>query len=70
MSDTIQPLPPVPDGIREAAQRGILVPFIGAGVLLLTLLAESGQKQEAIKCAEMARGITEPSILRAALDGR
>jgi hypothetical protein len=32
VSDTIQPLPPVPDGIREAAQRGILVPFIGAGV--------------------------------------
>jgi hypothetical protein len=25
---------------------------------LLTLLAESGQKQEAIKYAEMARGIT------------
>ena len=32
MSDGILPIPPLPDGIREAAQRGILVPFIGAGV--------------------------------------
>lgn len=32
MSDVILPLPPVPPGIAEAALRGILIPFIGAGV--------------------------------------
>jgi SIR2-like protein len=32
MPDQLLPIPPVPDGLREAAQRGILIPFIGAGV--------------------------------------
>ena len=32
MSDAILSLTPVPDGLLEAAQRGIRVPFIGAGV--------------------------------------
>jgi hypothetical protein len=32
MPDQMLPIPPVPDGLREAAQRGILIPFIGAGV--------------------------------------
>jgi len=32
MSDAILQLPSVPEGLREAAQRGILIPFIGAGV--------------------------------------
>ncbi len=32
MNDLIAPLPSVPDGLREAAQRGMLIPFIGAGV--------------------------------------
>lgn len=32
MADELLPIPKVPDGLREAAQRGILIPFIGAGV--------------------------------------
>ena len=32
MADTLLPIPQVPEGLREAAQRGILIPFIGAGV--------------------------------------
>jgi SIR2-like protein len=32
MPDQLLPIPPVPEGLREAAQRGILIPFIGAGV--------------------------------------
>jgi SIR2-like domain len=31
MSDDILPVPRIPDGLREAAQRGVLIPFIGAG---------------------------------------
>lgn len=31
MSDEILPIPTVPDGLREAGQRGILIPFVGAG---------------------------------------
>ena len=31
MSDAILPIPTVPPGLREAAQRGVLIPFIGAG---------------------------------------
>lgn len=31
MSEEILPNPPLPDGLREAAQRGTLIPFIGAG---------------------------------------
>ena len=31
MADELLLIPPVPDGLREAAQRGNLVPFIGAG---------------------------------------
>lgn len=31
MTDQILPIPPMPDGLREAAQRGILIPFVGAG---------------------------------------
>ena len=32
MSEGILPIPPIPSGLREAAQRGSLIPFIGAGV--------------------------------------
>jgi hypothetical protein len=32
MSDVILPIPDVPDGLREASQRGVLIPFIGAGL--------------------------------------
>ena len=35
MSDEIPPIPPVPEGIREAAQRGTLIPFIGAGASVI-----------------------------------
>ena len=31
MSEDILPIPPIPSGLREAAQRGTLIPFIGAG---------------------------------------
>ncbi len=31
MADELLTIPKVPDGLREAAQRGILIPFIGAG---------------------------------------
>lgn len=31
MSADILPLPRIPDGLREAAQRGTLIPFVGAG---------------------------------------
>ena len=31
MADEILPIPPIPDGLREAAQRGTLIPFVGAG---------------------------------------
>jgi hypothetical protein len=32
MVEQLHAIPPVPDSLREAAQRGILIPFIGAGV--------------------------------------
>jgi len=32
MADELLPIPKVPDDLREAAQRGNLIPFIGAGV--------------------------------------
>lgn len=35
MDDQIKAIPDVPPGLREAAQRGILIPFIGAGASLL-----------------------------------
>lgn len=31
MTEAILLIPPVPDGLREAAQLGVLVPFVGAG---------------------------------------
>jgi len=31
VSEEILPIPPVPDGVREAAQLGTLIPFVGAG---------------------------------------
>ena len=31
MADQLLPIPQVPKGLREAAQRGVLIPFIGAG---------------------------------------
>ena len=31
MSEEILPIPPIPGGLREAAQRGTLIPFVGAG---------------------------------------
>ena len=36
MADELSLLPEYPEGIREAATRGVLVPFVGAGVSLLT----------------------------------
>jgi len=35
MSDDIRPIPVVPDGLREAAQRGKLIPFVGAGASVI-----------------------------------
>jgi len=35
MSDGILPIPAIPSGLREAAQRGVLIPFVGAGVSVL-----------------------------------
>lgn len=35
MSDEILPIPAVPDGVREASQRGTLIPFIGAGASVI-----------------------------------
>lgn len=35
MSEEILPIPAVPDGVREAAQRGTLIPFIGAGASVI-----------------------------------
>ncbi len=35
MSDGIPQIPPVPDGLREAAQLGTLIPFVGAGASIL-----------------------------------
>lgn len=32
MPDELMALPSIPDGLREASQRGLLVPFVGAGV--------------------------------------
>src|ERR1017187_5797415 len=32
MADELLSIPPIPEGLREAAQLGILIPFIGAGV--------------------------------------
>ena len=32
MSDPILPIPRIPDGLRQAAQRGRLVIFVGAGI--------------------------------------
>ncbi|TKB68425.1 MAG: hypothetical protein E8D47_02955 [Nitrospira sp.] len=31
MSEDILPIPRIPDGLREASQRGTLIPFVGAG---------------------------------------
>jgi len=35
MTDGILPIPAIPSGLREAAQRGVLIPFVGAGVSVL-----------------------------------
>lgn len=35
MSDQILPIPTIPPGLRDAAQRGVLIPFVGAGVSVL-----------------------------------
>ena len=35
MSDEIPLIPVVPQGLREAAQRGTLIPFVGAGASVL-----------------------------------
>ena len=31
MAEQIRPVPPIPQGLREAAQIGVLIPFVGAG---------------------------------------
>src|SRR5882757_7935564 len=35
MSDEIPPIPVIPQGLRDAAQRGTLIPFVGAGASVL-----------------------------------
>lgn len=35
MSDDILPIPELPDGVREASQRGTLIPFVGAGASVI-----------------------------------
>lgn len=35
MTDGILPIPTIPPGLRDAAQRGVLIPFVGAGVSFL-----------------------------------
>ncbi|TGP49180.1 hypothetical protein EN873_30345 [bacterium M00.F.Ca.ET.230.01.1.1] len=35
MTDGILPIPTIPPGLIDAAQRGVLIPFVGAGVSLL-----------------------------------
>src|SRR6266516_3454512 len=35
MSDGIPPIPAIPPVLREASQRGVLIPFVGAGVSVL-----------------------------------
>jgi hypothetical protein len=35
MSDGILPMPRIPAVLREASQRGVLIPFVGAGVSVL-----------------------------------
>jgi hypothetical protein len=35
MSDGILPIPAIPPVLREASQRGVLIPFVGAGVSVL-----------------------------------
>src|SRR5947199_2920512 len=35
MADQLVPIPEVPSGLKEAARRGILIPFIGAGASLV-----------------------------------
>lgn len=51
MSDQILPIPAVPEGLREAAQRGILIPFIGAGVSRLAGCPDwNGFADGALKC--------------------
>lgn len=35
MSDGILPIPAIPPVLREASQRGVLTPFVGAGVSVL-----------------------------------
>lgn len=35
MSKDILPIPSIPDGLREASQRGTLIPFVGAGASVL-----------------------------------
>lgn len=35
MSEEIRPIPEVPVGLREASQRGTLIPFIGAGASVI-----------------------------------
>ena len=35
MTDGILPIPAIPPGLEDAAQRGVLIPFVGAGVSVL-----------------------------------
>lgn len=47
MADQLAPIPQVPDGLRAAAQRGILIPFIGAGASRLAGCPDWGQFADA-----------------------
>ncbi|GLR96188.1 hypothetical protein GCM10007858_38250 [Bradyrhizobium liaoningense] len=46
MSDEIPLIPNVPQGLREAAQRGTLIPFVGAGASVLAGCPTWGQLAE------------------------
>jgi hypothetical protein len=43
MSDEILPIPKIPEGLREAQRKGVLIPFVGAGVSRLSGCPTWGQ---------------------------
>jgi hypothetical protein len=43
MTDRILPIPNTPPGLRDAAQRGVLIPFVGAGASVLAGCPTWGQ---------------------------
>jgi hypothetical protein len=43
MADGILPIPAIPQPLRDAAQRGMLIPFVGAGASVLAGCPTWGQ---------------------------